>query len=84
MYMRYGTWNVRSLYRAGSPKPAASELGKDNFDVVAVQEVRRVNGGSEPEENYTFFYDNRDANHHLQTLFLHKGIISTVKGGIYW
>jgi len=25
--MKLGTWNVRSLYRAGSPKVAARELG---------------------------------------------------------
>jgi exonuclease III len=44
--MRFGTWNVRSLYRAGSPKTAAGELAKYNLDLVAVQEVRWVEAGS--------------------------------------
>jgi hypothetical protein len=36
MDMRFGTWNVRSLYRAGSVKTLASELAKYNLDLVAV------------------------------------------------
>jgi hypothetical protein len=30
----FGTWNVRSLYRAGSLTIAASELAKCNLDLV--------------------------------------------------
>ena len=36
-----GTWNVRSLYRAGSLKAAARELARYKLDVVGVQEVRQ-------------------------------------------
>jgi hypothetical protein len=35
-----GTWNVRSLYRAGSPTAAARELARYKLDLVGVQEVR--------------------------------------------
>jgi hypothetical protein len=34
--MRFGTWNVRSHYRAGSLKTVARELGKDKLDLVGV------------------------------------------------
>jgi len=37
--MKLGTWNFRSLYRAGSLKAAARELGRYKLDVVGVQEV---------------------------------------------
>jgi exonuclease III len=40
MDVRFGTWNVRSLYRAGSLKTVANEMVKYNLDLVAVQEVR--------------------------------------------
>jgi len=33
--MRFGVWNVRSLYREGSLKAVASELAKYNLDLVA-------------------------------------------------
>jgi exonuclease III len=38
--MRFGTWNVRSLYRAGSFTAAARELAGYKLDIVGVQEVR--------------------------------------------
>ena len=34
--MKLGTWNVRSLYRAGSLKAAARELARYQLDVVGV------------------------------------------------
>ena len=38
--MRYGTWNVRSLYGAGSLTAAARELARYKLDLVGMQEVR--------------------------------------------
>jgi len=38
--MRFGTWKVRSLYRAGSLTAAARELARHKLDLVDVQEVR--------------------------------------------
>ena len=35
-----GTWNVRSLYKAGSLMAAARELARYKLDLVGVQEVR--------------------------------------------
>jgi hypothetical protein len=40
MDMRFGTWNVRSLYRIGSLKTVARELGKYKLGLVGVKEVR--------------------------------------------
>jgi exonuclease III len=38
--MRFGTWNFRSLYRAGSIMAAARELARYKLDLVGVQEMR--------------------------------------------
>jgi hypothetical protein len=56
MDMRFGTWNIKSLNRAGSLKTAASKLGKCKLDFVGVQ-VRWENGGTEQAQYYTFFYE---------------------------
>jgi hypothetical protein len=56
MDMRSGTWNVRSLYRAGSLMKVAKETSKYKLDLVGVQEVRWDGGGTEPAGEYTFFY----------------------------
>jgi exonuclease III len=37
--MRFGTWNVRSLYRAGSLRTVAEEVSKYKLDLLGVQEV---------------------------------------------
>jgi hypothetical protein len=40
MNMRFDTWNVWSLYRAGSLIAAARELARYELDLVRVKEVR--------------------------------------------
>jgi hypothetical protein len=78
--LRFGTCKVKSLYRADSLKTISSELAKYNLDLVAVQEVRWVEGGSQPADDYTFFYGNWNANHQLGTgLFIHQEITLAVK-----
>jgi hypothetical protein len=50
-------------------KTTASKLAKYKLDLVAVQEVRWYKGGSQPVDNYTFFYGNGNANYHRDRLF---------------
>ena len=38
--MRFGRWNVRFLYRAGSVNGGARELERYTLDLVVVQGVR--------------------------------------------
>ena len=51
-----GTWNIRSLYRAGSLMAAARELARYKLDLVSVQEVRWDKGGTVRAGDYNFFY----------------------------
>jgi exonuclease III len=80
MDMRFGTWNIRSLYRIGSLKTVARELGKYKLDLVGVQEVRWEKGCTERAEDYTFFYGQGNGDHQLGTgFFVHKTIVSAVR-----
>jgi exonuclease III len=65
--MRFGTWNVRSLYRVGSQMTISRELLKYKLDLVGVQEVRWEGGGTEPAGEYTFVYRKGNDNHKLGT-----------------
>jgi hypothetical protein len=48
--------------------------------LAGVLEARWDQGGTEPADDYIFFYGNRNTDYHLGTCFIvHKGIISTVK-----
>jgi hypothetical protein len=40
MDMKFGTWNVRSLYRAGSLTAAVREFARYKLDLVGMKEVR--------------------------------------------
>jgi hypothetical protein len=55
MGVRFGIWNVRSLYMTGSLKTVARELGEYKLDLAEVQEVRWEKGGTEWTDDYTFY-----------------------------
>jgi hypothetical protein len=57
--MRFGMWNVRSPYWAGSLMTVAKEIAKCKLDLVGVQEGSSDRGGTEPAGQYTFFYGKR-------------------------
>jgi exonuclease III len=79
-WMRFGTWNISSLYRTGSLKTVARELGKYKLDLVGVQEVGWEKGSTERAEDYTFFYGQRNGDHQLGAgFFVHKRILSAVR-----
>jgi hypothetical protein len=67
MDMKFGLWNVRSLYGAALLKIGASTLAKQKLGVVALKEARWDKGGSEPADDYTFLYGNGNVNHHSGT-----------------
>ena len=71
--MKIGTWNVWSLYRAGSLKAAARELVRYKLKVVGVQEVRWDKG------DYDFIYGKGNENQLGTGFFVHRRIVSPAK-----
>jgi hypothetical protein len=56
MDMRFGTWNVRSMYRTGSLMTVEKKVSKYKLDLAGVQEVRWDGVGTEPAGECPFFY----------------------------
>jgi hypothetical protein len=63
MDMRFGTWNVRRMYRAGSLRAVVEEISIYMSDLVGVQEIRWDGGDTKPAGEYTFFYGKVNENH---------------------
>ena len=61
--MRFATWNIRSLYWAGSLTAAARELARYKLDLVGVQEVRWGKQGTIRAGDYNIFYERINENH---------------------
>jgi hypothetical protein len=53
--LRFGTWNVKSQYRAGSLTAAARELARYKLELVGVEEIRWDKGGMVRAGDYNFF-----------------------------
>jgi hypothetical protein len=56
MGRNFFTWNVRSLYRAGSFMTVAKEISKYKLDSMGMQEARWDRGGTEEADECTFLY----------------------------
>ena len=52
--MRFGTWNVGSLYRSGSLTAATRELARYKLDLVGVQKFRWGRRGAVSARVYIF------------------------------
>jgi hypothetical protein len=46
--MRFDTWNIRSMYRAGSLRAVAEEISKYKLHLAGAQEFRWDGVGTEP------------------------------------
>jgi Endonuclease/Exonuclease/phosphatase family. len=77
MDMRFGTWNVKSLNRAGALGLGTSEIVKNRMDLVGVQEVRLEGSGTLESGDYTLFYGEVNANQ-LGAGFLFIGAVKRV------
>ena len=63
--VRFGTWNVRSLYRSGSRTAVTRELARYKLDVVGVQEVRWDKWSTVRAGDYICFLWKRKRNNQL-------------------
>jgi hypothetical protein len=69
MDMRCDTWNVRSLYRAGSLMTVAEGISTYKLELVGAQEVKWDRGGTEPAGEYKFVCGKGNENHEFDTDF---------------
>ena len=79
--MRFGTCNIRRLYRSGSLTTVARELARYKLDFEGIWDEVGQQGNCKSRGLYFFFYRKGNKNHQLGTgLFcmLHNSISSQV------
>jgi hypothetical protein len=67
--MRFCIWNIRTVYRLGSPTTVAGELARYELDLMDIQEIGWDKGATVRAGDYIFFYEKGNENHQLETSF---------------
>lgn len=62
--IRFGTWNVKSLYMAGKLDNATKEMQRLKMDILGVSEVRWPNSGRIQSNSYAVYYSGNDQPQH--------------------
>jgi hypothetical protein len=68
MDMKFGTWTIRSVYRAGSLMTVSRELSKYKLDLMIVEEVTWMAVALKQQEN-TLLYGKGNENHVMGAVF---------------
>jgi len=63
--IRFGTWNIISLYTAGSHTAADMKIVRCNLNLACMQGVTWDKGSMVRARYYNFFYEKGNENHHL-------------------
>jgi hypothetical protein len=79
MDMRYGTWNMRSLYRAGSLVRVSKELSNYKLGLVGCMRSDERALAPNQQENTHFSAERGMRIMNWAQVFVHKRIISAVK-----
>jgi len=79
--LRIGTWNVRTLYKAGALQSLTKVVEKYNIQILSLQETRWPGEGSVISGNMMFMYRGNENNKHENGVgfLIHKSIMPQIK-----
>ena len=54
--LKVGTWNVRTLYRAGKIDNCFQEMTRYDIDILGIAETRRIDSGMIDKDQYVMYF----------------------------
>jgi exonuclease III len=78
---RFGTWNIRTLYKAVALKNIVEEIKKYKVSIVAIQETRWLGNGNVQSGNSTIFFSGKEIGKHEHGIgfIVSNFILSSIK-----
>jgi hypothetical protein len=80
--LRIGTWNVRTLYKAGQYENLLSEMSALNLDILGIAETRWNDDGRISNDQYEFIYSGGEKHQHGTGIMMKKSVASCMVG--FW
>lgn len=78
---RFGTWNIRTLYKAEAVKNIVEDIVKYKVPIVTIQEIRWIGNGNIQSGNSSIFFSEKETGKHEQevSFVVNNSIISSIK-----
>ena len=80
LHLRIGTWNVRTLYRAGQLENVVHEMNRAQLDILGLCETRWPGNGRLRLENHTMLYSGGEQHAKGVALIMTKKVGKSVVG----
>ena len=81
-FLRYGTWNINTLYQAGKIDNCTVEMKANQLDVLGLAEVRWTESGKTTKKDTTLYYSGGDKHQNGVGIMIKKKYESAVNG--FW
>ena len=80
--LKIGTWNVRTLYKAGKLENAMQEMKRMELDIMGTAETRWTESGKVVKNNYTMIYSGGNEHKYGVGILMKNTITNAMMG--YW
>ena len=81
-FLRFGTWNVNTLYQAGKYDNAVEEMEGQQLDILGMSEVRWTESGKSTKKNAVLYYSGGEKHQNGVGIMIKKKYESAVNG--FW
>ena len=79
-FLKFGTWNVKTLHKIGKLENALIEMKNNKLDMLGIAEMRWTESGSIKKDDHLVMYSGGEQHHEGVGIIIHKKYASAVMG----